>query len=91
MMGMIIDIEDGAMLRCPNGVALYSGNNNLITLNGGTITGFTGIGFRAGKLIVPEKSNVRVCGTGYADPPVKYVNAGWATCCSNGSALLVLA
>lgn len=91
MMGMIIDVEDGAKLNCPNGVALYSGNNNLITLNGGLITGATGIGLRGGKLVIPAKSNVTVLGTGHAEAPVQYVNAGWATCCSNGSALLILA
>lgn len=70
MMGMIVDVEDGAKLNCPDGVALYSGNNNLITLNGGMITGATGIGFRGGTLVVPAKSNVTVLGTGYADAPV---------------------
>lgn len=70
MMGMIIDVEEGAELNCPNGVALHSGNNNLITLNGGLVSGFTGIGFRGGKLVVPACSNAVVLGTGSADMPL---------------------
>lgn len=43
-----------------NGVAIYHPASGTMTLNGGTISGNTGIYIRSGKLVVPEDSTIKV-------------------------------
>lgn len=45
-------------------IAIYHPASGTITLNGGKVAGETGIYIRSGKLVVPEKSTVKVVATG---------------------------
>ena len=44
--------------------AIYQPNTGTVTLNGGTITGLTGVEIRSGNLVIPADSTVSVIGTG---------------------------
>ena len=47
-----ITVNDGAVISAPNGIAIYHPELGTVTVNGGTISGHTGIELCAGKLVV---------------------------------------
>ena len=47
-----IIVNDGARIKAPNGIAIYHPTLGTVTINGGEISGHTGIEMCAGKLIV---------------------------------------
>ncbi len=47
-----ITVNAGAKIEAPNGIAIYHPELGTVTINGGTITGHTGIEMCAGKLVV---------------------------------------
>ena len=47
-----ITVNDGAVISAPNGIAIYHPEKGTVTINGGTISGHTGVEMCAGKLIV---------------------------------------
>ena len=51
-----ITINDGAVVSAPNGIAIYHSEKGTVTVNGGTISGNTGIEMCAGKLVVKAGS-----------------------------------
>ena len=51
-----ITINDGAVISAPNGLAIYHPEKGTVTINGGTISGNTGIEMCAGKLVVKAGS-----------------------------------
>ena len=49
-----ITVNAGAVISAPNGVAIYHPEKGTVTINGGEITGHTGIEMCAGKLVVKD-------------------------------------
>lgn len=49
-----ITVNAGAVISAPNGVAIYHPELGTVTINGGKITGHTGIEMCAGKLVVKD-------------------------------------
>ena len=49
-----ITVNAGAVISAPNGVAIYHPELGTVTINGGEITGHTGIEMCAGKLVVKD-------------------------------------
>ena len=49
-----ITVNAGATISSPNGVAIYHPEKGTVTINGGEITGHTGIEMCAGKLVVKD-------------------------------------
>ena len=49
-----ITVNAGATISAPNGVAIYHPEKGTVTINGGEITGHTGIEMCAGKLVVKD-------------------------------------
>ena len=47
-----ITVNDGATIQSPNGIAIYHPEMGTVTVNGGDISGHTGIEMCAGKLVV---------------------------------------
>ena len=47
-----ITVNEGAVISAPNGIAIYHPELGTVTVNGGTISGHTGIELCAGKLVV---------------------------------------
>ena len=47
-----IVVNDGAKIKAPEGIAIYHPEKGTVTVNGGTISGNTGIQMCAGKLVV---------------------------------------
>jgi len=47
-----ITVNDGAVISAPNGVAIYHPEKGTVTINGGTITGKTGVQMCSGELFV---------------------------------------
>ena len=47
-----ITVNDGAVISAPNGIAIYHPEKGTVTINGGTISGHTGIEMCAGGLVV---------------------------------------
>ena len=47
-----ITVNDGAVISAPNGIAIYHPELGTVAVNGGTISGHTGIELCAGKLVV---------------------------------------
>ena len=64
--GTNITINGGA-LKASSGAGIYHPQDGTLTLNGGTITGLTGVQMCAGDLVVPETSTVKVIATGEDD------------------------
>ena len=62
----VININGGT-LKANNGAGIFHPQNATLTLNGGTITGLTGVQMCAGNLVVPETSTVKVIATGEDD------------------------
>ena len=58
---------NGGTLKANNGAGIFHPQNGTLTLNGGTITGLTGVQMCAGNLVVPENSTVKVIATGEDD------------------------
>ena len=50
--GVIINIEDGAVVKCDNGIGIYYPNTSELNIKGGTITGATGVYVKSGKTTV---------------------------------------
>ena len=50
--GVIINVEDGAVLDCKDGVGIYYPNTAELNIKGGTITGLTGVYVKSGKTTV---------------------------------------
>ena len=55
---------NGGTLIANNGAGIYHPQNGTLTLNGGTITGLTGVQMCAGNLVIPATSTVAVTATG---------------------------
>ena len=47
-----ITVNDGAAIRALNGVAIYHPEKGTVTINGGTITGHTGVQMCSGELVI---------------------------------------
>lgn len=47
-----ITVNDGATIQAPNGIGIYHPEKGTVTINGGTISGHTGVQLCAGKLVV---------------------------------------
>lgn len=47
-----IVVNDGAKIEAPEGIAIYHPEKGTVTINGGTISGHTGVQLCAGKLVV---------------------------------------
>lgn len=47
-----ITVNDGAAIQAPNGIGIYHPEKGTVTINGGTISGHTGVQLCAGKLVV---------------------------------------
>ena len=73
--GTNITINGGA-LKASSGAGIYHPQDGKLTLNGGTITGLTGVQMCAGQLNVPENSTVKVIATGEDDRANKEENDG---------------
>ena len=67
---------NGGTLKANNGAGIFHPQNGTLTLNGGTITGLTGVQMCAGQLNVPENSTVKVIATGEDDRANKEENDG---------------
>ena len=59
----VININGGTLLS-ETGVGIYHPQKGTLTLNGGTITGLSGVQMCSGNLVVPENSTVKVIATG---------------------------
>ena len=62
--GVIINIEDGAVVKCDNGIGIYYPNTSELNIKGGTITGATGVYVKSGKTTVTGGT---IIGTGAKD------------------------
>ena len=62
--GVIINIEDGAVVKCDNGIGIYFPNTSELNIKGGTITGATGVYVKSGKTTVTGGT---IIGTGAKD------------------------
>ncbi len=67
---------NGGTLIANNGAGIYHPQNGTLTLNGGTITGLSGVQMCSGNLVVPENSTVKVIATGEDDRANKEENDG---------------
>lgn len=47
-----ITVNEGATIQAPNGIGIYHPEKGTVTINGGTISGHTGVQLCAGKLVV---------------------------------------
>lgn len=47
-----ITVNEGATIQSPNGIGIYHPEKGTVTINGGTISGHTGVQLCAGKLVV---------------------------------------
>ena len=65
--------------------AIYQPNTGTVTLNGGTITGLTGVEIRSGNLVIPANSTVVITGTG--DPASATQNGNGTTTFGAGIAI----
>lgn len=79
-----IIINDPAKISSPNDNAIYLPSGSL-TVNGGTITGTTGIYFKSKNLVIPASSTAVITGTGEQRPAHYNGNGGNWT----GDALVV--
>lgn len=80
--GVIINIEEGAVLKCDNGIGIYYPNTAELNIKGGTITGLTGVYVKSGKTTVTGGT---IIGTG-AKTDYEYNGNG---CNSTGDAFVV--
>lgn len=62
--GVIINIEDGAVVKCDNGIGIYYPNTSELNIKGGTISGATGVYVKSGKTTVTGGT---IIGTGAKD------------------------
>lgn len=62
--GVIINIEDGAVVKCDNGIGIYFPNTSELNIKGGTISGATGVYVKSGKTTVTGGT---IIGTGAKD------------------------
>lgn len=74
--GVIINIEEGAVLKCDNGIGIYYPNTAELNIKGGTITGLTGVYVKSGKTTVTGGT---IIGTGAKADYEYYGNGGNAT------------
>ena len=47
-----ITVNDGASIKAPKGIAIYHPEKGTVTINGGTITGHTGVQMCSGELVI---------------------------------------
>ena len=80
--GVIINVEDGAVLDCKDGVGIYYPNTAELNIKGGTITGLTGVYVKSGKTTVTGGT---IIGTG-AKADYEYYGNG---CNPTGDAFVV--
>ena len=80
--GVIINIEEGAVLKCDNGIGIYYPNTAELNIKGGTITGLTGVYVKSGKTTVTGGT---IIGTG-AKADYEYYGNG---CNPTGDAFVV--
>lgn len=80
--GVIINIEEGAVLKCDNGIGIYYPNTAELNIKGGTITGLTGVYVKSGKTTVTGGT---IIGTG-AKEDYEYNGNG---CNTTGDAFVV--
>lgn len=80
--GVIINIEEGAVLKCDNGIGIYYPNTAELNIKGGTITGLTGVYVKSGKTTVTGGT---IIGTG-AKTDYEYYGNG---CNPTGDAFVV--
>ena len=80
--GVIINIEEGAVLKCDNGIGIYYPNTAELNIKGGTITGLTGVYVKSGKTTV---TGATIIGTG-AKADYEYYGNG---CNPTGDAFVV--
>ena len=57
-----ITVNEGAAISAPNGVAIYHPEKGTVTINGGTITGHTGVQMCSGELSINAGSTITVTG-----------------------------
>lgn len=76
--GVIINIEEGAVITCTNkdGLGIYYPNTSELNIKGGTITGATGVYVKSGKTTVTGGT---IIGTGVKADYKYYGNGGHAT------------
>lgn len=76
--GVIINIEEGAVITCTNenGLGIYYPNTTELNIKGGTITGATGVYVKSGKTTVTGGT---IIGTGVKADYKYYGNGGNAT------------
>ena len=76
--GVIINIEEGAVITCTNenGLGIYFPNTTELNIKGGTITGATGVYVKSGKTTVTGGT---IIGTGVKADYEYYGNGGNAT------------
>lgn len=76
--GVIINIEEGAVITCTNenGLGIYYPNTTELNIKGGTITGATGVYVKSGKTTVTGGT---IIGTGVKADYEYYGNGGNAT------------
>ena len=76
--GVIINIEEGAVITCTNenGLGIYYPNTAALNIKGGTITGATGVYVKSGKTTVTGGT---IIGTGVKADYEYYGNGGNAT------------
>ena len=76
--GVIINIEEGAVITCTNkdGLGIYYPNTSELNIKGGTITGATGVYVKSGKTTVTGGT---IIGTGVKADYKYYGNGGNAT------------
>ena len=76
--GVIINIEEGAVITCTNenGLGIYYPNTAALNIKGGTITGATGVYVKSGKTTVTGGT---IIGTGVKADYKYYGNGGNAT------------
>ena len=81
--GTIINIYEGASVKCPNEVAIYHPQDGELNIFGGEVTGTTGIEMRAGKLTVKGGTI-----TGTAVPTETNANGNGSTTTGAGIAIV---
>lgn len=62
--GVIINVEEGAVVKCDNGIGIYYPNTAELNIKGGTISGATGVYVKSGKTTVTGGT---IIGTGAKD------------------------
>ncbi len=74
--GVIINVEEGAVVKCDNGIGIYYPNTAELNIKGGTISGATGVYVKSGKTTVTGGT---IIGTGVKAGYKYYGNGGNAT------------